>query len=223
MHVSRSRYLSYVPNSSDRIRMTSNMLPAFYLIVDDPAWLPRLCPVGLTFAQLRIKDKSLPETEKAIRDALKIARAHGCILVINDYWQQAIDAGADWVHLGQEDLDAADISALKAAGIRIGISTHTPAELERALALDPDYVALGPIYEPRGKTVDHAPQGLDRIREWKTRIPCPLVAIGGIRLEQASDVYAAGADSICVITDVLKAADPEQRCRDWLAEAGKKA
>ena len=142
---------------------------------------------------------------------MKIAGAHDCILVVNDYWQQAIDAGADWVHLGQEDLDTADVPALKAAGIRIGISTHTPDELDRALALDPDYVALGPIYEPRGKTVDHAPQGLDRIRQWKARIPCPLVAIGGIRLEQASGVYAAGADSICVITDVLKAADPEQR------------
>lgn len=197
------------------------MLPAFYLIVDDPVWLTRLCPVGLTFAQLRIKNRNPREIETAIRDALKIARAHDCILVINDYWQQAIDAGADWVHLGQEDLDTADISALKAAGIRIGISTHTSAELDRALALDPDYVALGPIYEPRGKMVDHAPQGLDRIREWKTRIPCPLVAIGGIRLEQASDVYAAGADSICVITDVLKATDPEQRCRDWLIEAVK--
>ncbi|WP_346895207.1 thiamine phosphate synthase [uncultured Roseibium sp.] len=203
--------------------MTPKMLPPFYLIVDDPAWLTRLCPVGLTFAQLRIKDKSLPETEKAIRNALKIAGANDCILVINDYWQHAIDAGADWVHLGQEDLDTADISALKAAGIRIGISTHTPAELDRALTLAPDYVALGPIYEPRGKMVDHAPQGLDRIREWKTRIACPLVAIGGIRLEQASGVYAAGADSICVITDVLKAADPEQRCRDWLFEAGEKA
>lgn len=198
------------------------MLPPFYLIVDDPSWLDRLCPVGLTFAQLRIKDKGLPEIETAIRNALKIAHAHDCILVINDYWQQAIDAGADWVHLGQEDLDTADVRALKDSGIRIGISTHTPAELERALALEPDYVALGPIYEPRGKTVDHAPQGLDRIREWKTRISCPLVAIGGIRVEQAAEVYAAGADSICVITDVLKAADPEQRCRDWLAQARQK-
>ncbi|WP_346909593.1 thiamine phosphate synthase [uncultured Roseibium sp.] len=202
--------------------MTYKMLPPFYLIVDDPSWLTRLCPVGLRFAQLRIKDKSLPETEKAIRDAVKIARGHDCILVVNDYWHQAIDAGADWVHLGQEDLDTADVAALKAAGIRIGISTHTPAELDRALALDPDYIALGPIYEPRGKIVDHAPQGLDRIRQWKARIPCPLVAIGGIRLEQAADVYAAGADSICVITDVLQATDPEQRCRDWLIEAGKK-
>ncbi|MBD1545894.1 thiamine phosphate synthase [Labrenzia aggregata] len=198
------------------------MLPPFYLIVDDPSWLARLCPVGLKFAQLRIKDKSLPDISEAIRRGLEIARRYDCILVVNDYWQQAIDAGADWVHLGQEDLDTADVPALKRAGIRIGISTHTPAELERALALEPDYVALGPIFEPRGKTVDHAPQGLDRIREWKARIPCPLVAIGGIRVEQAAEVYAAGADSICVITDVLKAADPEQRCRNWLTEAGKK-
>lgn len=192
------------------------MLHPFYLIVDDPNWLTRLCPAGLRFAQLRVKDKPAPEVAALIRKGLAIARRYDCDLVINDYWQQAIAAGADWVHLGQEDLDTADIQAIKRAGIKIGISTHTPEELNRALDCDPDYVALGPIYEARGKKVDYAPQGLERIGIWKQRIACPLVAIGGIRLEQAAAVYAAGADSICIITDVLNAPDPEKRLQDWL-------
>ena len=192
------------------------MLHPFYLIVDAPNWLTRLCPAGLRFAQLRIKDKSAPEIAALIREGLAIARRYGCDLVINDYWQQAIAVGADWVHLGQEDLDTADIQAIKRAGIKIGISTHTPEELDRALDCDPDYVALGPIYEARGKKVDYAPQGLERIADWKQRLACPLIAIGGIRLEQAATVYAAGADSICVITDVLNAPDPEKRLQDWL-------
>lgn len=194
-------------------------LPPFYLIVDHPDWLERLCPVGLRLAQLRLKDLEAEEIRDHCAAALAIARQHGCLLVINDHWQAAIETGADWVHLGQEDLDTADLSALRRAGIKLGISTHTPEELDRALACDPDYVALGPIFEPRGKTVSHAPQGLARITEWKARISCPLVAIGGIRLEQAAGVYSAGADSICVITDVLNADDPEQRCGDWLSAA----
>jgi thiamine-phosphate diphosphorylase len=194
-------------------------LPPFYLIVDHPDWLQRLCPAGLRLAQLRLKNLDAGEIGGHCATALAIARRHDCVLVINDHWQAAIDAGADWVHLGQEDLDTADLPALRRAGLKLGISTHTPEELDRALACDPDYVALGPIFEPRGKQVSHAPQGLARITEWKTRISCPLVAIGGIRLEQAVAVYAAGADSICVITDVLNAENPEQRCRDWLKAA----
>lgn len=194
-------------------------LPPFYLIVDHPDWLERLCPVGLRLAQLRLKDIDPEEIRGHCSAALAIARQHDCLLVVNDHWRAAIETGADWVHLGQEDLDTADLPALRRAGIKLGISTHTPLELDRALACDPDYVALGPIYKPRGKKVSHAPQGLARITEWKTRISCPLVAIGGIRLEQAPGVYAAGTDSICVITDVLNADDPEQRCRDWLNAA----
>lgn len=196
-------------------------LPAFYLIVDDPSWLARLCPQGLRFAQLRVKDKTSAQAKALIRESLTIARAYDCLLVVNDYWQEAIETGAAWIHLGQEDLDTADVAAIKRTGIKIGISTHSPKELDRALAFDPDYVALGPIYEARGKKVDYAPQGLERIRIWRDRISCPLVTIGGIRLEQAADVYGAGADSICVITDVLQAEDPEQRLRDWLSCAHK--
>lgn len=176
----------------------------------------RLCPVGLKLAQLRIKGKQPEKTTSLIHDGLKIAAHHGCTLVINDHWQEAIDAKAEWVHLGQEDLDITDIPALKQSGIKIGLSTHTPEELDRALEINPDYIALGPIFKPRGKSVDHAPQGLRQIANWKAHIKCPLIAIGGIRLEQAHKVFEAGADTVCVITDVLEDNVPEERCRAWL-------
>jgi len=114
-------------------------------------------------------------------------------------------------------LAAADVKALKAHGIKIGISTHSVEELETALAVEPDYVALGPIWETKLKVMKWAPQGLDRIREWKTRIgSLPLVAIGGITPERASSVIEAGAQSAAVITDFFTHPDPEARIRTWL-------
>ena len=117
-----------------------------------------------------------------IARALEFASAHDCQLVVNDYWREAIDLGADFVHLGQGDLVGADIAAIKAAGIRLGISTHSIAELDIALGVEPDYIALGPIYPTKLKAMPWAPQGLARIAEWRSKIGCPLVAIGGITL-----------------------------------------
>jgi thiamine-phosphate pyrophosphorylase len=192
----------------------------FYPIVPDADWLARLVPLGVRTVQLRIKDAPRGEAARQIAASLKVARAHGCQLIVNDYWREAIDAGADWVHLGQEDLAAADLAAIKAAGVQIGISTHSEAELEIALAAAPAYVALGPVYETKLKAMKWAPQGLDRVRQWKARIgDKPLVAIGGITLPRAPAVLAAGALSVAVITDFMTAADPEQRVRDWLAWA----
>ena len=124
------------------------------------------------------------------------------------------------MHLGQEDLAGADVAALKAKGVRLGISTHSLDELAVALAAQPDYVALGPIYETKLKVMAWAPQGLDRIADWKRRIGnLPLIAIGGITPERADGVVAAGADSIAVITDFFTHADPDARVRQWLAWA----
>jgi len=192
------------------------MLDRFYLIVDSTDWLLRLFPHGLNFVQLRLKDLPSYTLSSEIRKAVAISEKYGRTLVINDHWTQAIDAGAEYLHLGQEDLEETDLRAVRNAGIKIGISTHTEEELERALELDPDYVALGPIFEPRGKKVSYAPQGLSKIGIWKRRIACPLVAIGGITLQQSKDVFSAGADVICVITDVLNSDDPEERTRTWL-------
>jgi len=193
------------------------MLDRFYPIVPDSGWVETIVPLGVKFVQLRVKDVAEDEVSKQISQALSVCRQHDCTLVVNDYWREAIDLGADFVHLGQEDLAEADINAIRRAGIRLGVSTHTHDELDRALAVAPDYVALGPIYETTLKVMRYDPQGLDRIGEWKRMISCPLVAVGGITLERAPDVFAAGADSIAVVTDVVKHPKPEQRVKDWLA------
>jgi thiamine-phosphate pyrophosphorylase len=188
------------------------MLHRFYLIVDGAHWLKRLLPCGVKLVQLRVKDKLEDETAREIAEAKRLCARHGAQLIVNDYWQAAIDAGCDYIHLGQEDLAAADLDAIKRAGLKLGISTHTHAELELALQAKPDYIALGPIYPTILKAMRFAPQGLETIGEWKRRIGAlPLVAIGGITLERAPGVLAAGADSIAVVTDVLRNSDPEKR------------
>ena len=192
----------------------------FYPIVPDLAWLRRLVPLGVKTIQLRLKDASSEVVRREIAASLDICKRHGCQLIVNDYWREALSLGADYVHLGQEDLAGADVAALKAKAVRLGISTHSPDELAIALAAQPDYVALGPIYETKLKVMKWAPQGLDRITDWKERIDVlPLVAIGGITPERAGGVVAAGADSIAVITDFFTHADPDARVRQWLAWA----
>lgn len=192
-------------------------LDVFYPIVPDADWLARLVPLGVRTVQLRIKDAAPEDVRRQIAASLTVARRHDCQLIVNDYWREAIDEGADYVHLGQEDLAAADLSAIKSAGLRLGISTHSEAELAVALAAKPDYVALGPIYETKLKVMKWAPQGLDRLGDWKRRIGAlPLVAIGGITPERADAVLAAGAQSVAVITDFMTAADPERRVQQWL-------
>ena len=194
-------------------------LPRFYPIVPDASWVARLARAGVKLIQLRMKDEAQGAITPAIREALAASRAHGCEVVVNDYWREAIDCGASFVHLGQGDLETADASAIRRAGLKLGISTHSHEELDRALREDPDYIALGPIYETTLKVMPWAPQGLARIGEWKALAKRPLVAIGGITLERAPAVFAAGADSIAVVSDVVFHPDPEQRSRDWLALA----
>ncbi len=196
------------------------MIDSFYPVLPDITWLERLVPLGVRFVQLRLKDAPEPEVRSQINAAMALCEQHGAKLVINDYWREAIDLGADFLHLGQEDLAAADVPAIRQAGIRLGVSSHDHDELAKALAVQPDYVALGPIYETKLKKMKWAPQGLNRVREWKAAIPCPLVAIGGITLERAPDVLAAGADSIAVVTDLVTHADPEARTREWLSAIG---
>ena len=189
-------------------------LARFYPIVPDIGWLARIVPLGIKLVQLRIKDGTRAHIVDQTRKALTLTRSHGCQLILNDYWDVAIEAGADFIHLGQNDLRQADLPAVKRAGIRFGVSTHDEQELAAALAVNPEYVALGPIYETKLKAMPWAPQGLDRIKEWRGKTgTLPLVAIGGLTPERADGVMAAGADSLAVITDFLTAADPEARIR----------
>lgn len=193
------------------------MLDPFYLIVDSAEWLARLLPCGVKLAQLRIKDRPESAVRSEIEESKALCERHGAQLIVNDYWQHAIGTGCDFVHLGQGDLDAADLCAIRRARIKFGISTHDEAELSRALETEPDYIALGPIYPTILKQMAFAAQGLPRITEWKTKTgSIPLVAIGGITLERAAGVLQAGADSVAVVTDISRAADPEQRARDWV-------
>ncbi|MDX2264403.1 MAG: thiamine phosphate synthase [Hyphomicrobiales bacterium] len=196
------------------------MLDRFYPIAPNAAWVARLAGLGVRTIQLRVKNESAEATAQHIRDSLAACKAHGAQLIVNDYWREAIDGGADYIHLGQEDLAAADLGAIRRAGLKLGVSTHDRAELETALAAEPDYVALGPIYETTLKKMRFAPQGLERIGEWKRLAGRPLVAIGGITLERAPGVFAAGADSIAVVSDVINAADPDARVKSWLAACG---
>jgi thiamine-phosphate pyrophosphorylase len=193
----------------------------FYPVVDSLAWIERLTRLGVGTVQLRAKDLSHEAAVAIVREALAITRGTGTELIVNDYWRVAIEAGARHVHLGQEDLAEADVGAIRTAGLTLGLSTHDDEELATALRHEPDYVALGPIYPTTLKAMRFAPQGLDKIGEWKRRIGAiPLVAIGGITLERAPGVFAAGADSIAVVSDVTQNADPDRRVRDWLALVG---
>ena len=193
------------------------MFDRFYPIFDSPEWLERMLPLGLKLVQLRFKTRDGEALRKAITTAQALCDAHDCILVVNDYWREAIDAGCSFVHLGQEDLDLADIPALRRAGIKLGISTHDGDELERALSLMPDYVALGPVYPTILKKMKWHQQGLERVTEWKRRIgDVPLVGIGGMSVERAAGVFEAGADIVSVVTDITLNDAPEARLQQWL-------
>ena len=196
----------------------------FYPVVDSLAWVVRLTALGVGTIQLRAKDLDDSRALQIVTDALAITSGTATKLVINDYWRAAIVAGAKHLHLGQEDLAEADLGAIREAGLTLGLSTHDDAELETALSAGPDYIALGPIFPTTLKSMRFAPQGIAKITEWKKRIgDIPLVAIGGIKFEQAAAIFAAGADSIAVVSDITQNADPDARVRQWLGDSAKAA
>lgn len=195
-------------------------LAPFYQIVDDAHWLERFLPLGLELVQLRIKDKPLSHIRDQVKTAKALCDEANCQLVINDYWQIAIDEGCDMIHLGQEDLADAELKTIKQHHLKLGLSTHDRAELQIAIDAEPDYIALGPVYHTILKAMKWRPQGVDKVTRWKQRLgDIPLVAIGGLSVERAAAVYHAGADAICVVTDVLLHEQPEQRLSQWLAMA----
>lgn len=194
------------------------MINRFYLIVSDVTALEQLVPLGVKLVQLRIKD----QPQNMIREQLIRARAvcakYNAQLIVNDHWQLAVDTKCDFVHLGQEDMDNADFAALRKAGTKIGLSTHDEDELDRALSHNPDYIALGPIYETQLKAMKWDPQGLERISLWKCLAgETPLVAIGGLTPERLPAVFEAGADSAAVVTDIQCASDPIGRTQEWIS------
>lgn len=196
-------------------------LPRFYPIFDDVAWLRRMLPLGIKLVQMRLKDKPEDALRAQLSEARELCAAHGAVLVVNDHWQLAIELGCDWVHLGQEDLNAADVTAIRTAGLKLGVSTHDKAELARALVLQPDYVALGPIYPTILKKMKWHQQGIEKLSVWKALVgDIPLVAIGGMSTDRATGAFEAGADVVSAVTDITLHDDPENRVKAWLEVCG---
>ncbi len=199
----------------------------FYPVVSTAAWVSRLLGWGVRTIQLRAKaaDHSVDTLQREVRAAVEAGRAApGAQVFINDHWQLALDAGAYGVHLGQEDLNTADIEALRRAGLRLGLSTHTLAELARAHAVQPSYLAIGPIYPTTLKVMPYEPVGLERLAAWaRDAAPYPVVAIGGISLQRLPGVMAClkgENDGAAVVSAVTLAADPQQAVIQGLKLAG---
>ncbi|MGC9162827.1 MAG: bifunctional hydroxymethylpyrimidine kinase/phosphomethylpyrimidine kinase [Thiomonas sp.] len=193
--------------------------PGFYPIVPDADWVLRLLEWGVCTIQLRIKGVEGTALRLQIRAAVQAAQeVPGAQLFINDHWREALDAGAYGVHLGQEDVHTADLPALNAAGLRLGLSTHTPAEIARAHALRPSYIALGPVYPTTLKAMPYRPLGLQRLAMWRQWLTprYPVVAIGGIGLSQMPGVRATGVSGAAVVSAVTQAANPRLAVREAL-------
>jgi len=183
-------------------------------------WIERIAPLGIEMVQLRLKEASDDQIYHQIAQALEVCAQHNVQLIVNDYWQAAIELGADYIHLGQEDLASCDLGAIKQAGIKLGISTHSEEELATALAAEPDYIALGPVYKTILKEMKWDPQGLLTVTQWCEKIErektgLPLVAIGGINLERATHVFASGADSCADVRDIVTASHPRLQVQNW--------
>ena len=192
-------------------------LDPFYLIVDSADWIEKLIPLGVKLVQLRMKNVPLEVLHQHIQRAKLVCKQFHCQLIINDYWKAAIEEKCDFIHLGQEDLVDANVDKIKKAGLKLGVSTHDASELNKALAVKPDYVALGPVYQTILKKMKWQPQGLEKVTRWKKLVgDLPLVAIGGLNPERAKAVLEAGADSAAVVTDIALNENPEDRVKQWL-------
>lgn len=190
----------------------------FYAVVPTADWVERMARAGADTVQLRNKDLAGDALRREIERSVAACGSGKTQLFINDYWQEAIEAGAYGVHLGQEDMDGADLEAIAGAGLRLGLSTSSIAELDRALAANPNYVASGAVFATPTKVMDTAPQGLDRLREYVAYAGnVPVVAIGGIDLSNAKEVLATGVSSLAVVRAVTGAADPEAAVRAFQA------
>ena len=179
-----------------------------YPVVDSAQWIERLLDAGVRTLQLRIKDQRDEEVEADVVAAIALGRRYNARLFINDYWRLAIKHQAYGVHLGQEDLQATDLSTIRAAGLRLGVSTHDDMEIDVALAARPSYIALGHVFPTQTKQMPSAPQGLEQLARHVERLAdYPTVAIGGISLARAPAVIATGVGSIAVVSAITQAAD----------------
>lgn len=189
-----------------------------YPVVDSDDWVQKLVDEGIETIQLRVKDRNQTQTREHIDAAVNCLNGRPVNFFVNDHWQLAIEAGAYGVHLGQEDLHDANLEAIANAGLRLGISTHSYWELARALAVNPSYIALGPIYATTSKQMPFSPQGIPRLQQWVDMLQAdyPVVAIGGINLERARELKPTGVGSVAMITAITLAEDYREATRDLL-------
>jgi hydroxymethylpyrimidine kinase/phosphomethylpyrimidine kinase/thiamine-phosphate diphosphorylase len=197
----QTRSLSFTPLSEVDLGL--------YAVVDSAAWVQRVLAFGVKTVQLRIKTPELVDIRREVQLSVQYAKAAQAQLFINDHWQLAIEEGAYGVHLGQEDLHVADLQAIAQAGLRLGLSTHCYWEVCRAWALQPSYIACGPMYATQSKDMPWQPQSTDNVAYWSALLPLPLVAIGGINVQRASEARKAGAAGVAVISAITAAASPE--------------
>lgn len=204
--------LPRIPGRDETARHTFPRLShpiGLYAVVATPEWVRRCVDLGVDTVQLRMKDASASELRRAVSACVAATEGSGTRLFVNDHWQEAIRAGAYGVHLGQEDLETADLAAIADAGIRLGVSTHSYFEIARAHAVTPSYVAIGPIWATTTKPMKFAPQGVERLRRW-VRLLAPLyrlTAIGGISTERVPSVMATGVGSVAVVRAITEAPD----------------
>ena len=188
-----------------------------YAVLPDAQWVGRMARAGVPTVQLRFKSQDPQAITREVQAAVAAVQGTSARLFINDHWQAAIDAHAYGVHVGQEDLDALPATALDAirtAGLRLGVSTHGYAEMVRAQAVRPSYIALGAVFPTTLKRMATAPQGVARLAAYvRLMHQYPLVAIGGISAEQFPEILATGAGSIAVVRALVNAQDPEAQAQ----------
>lgn len=224
-HLMKRLYADVIPwltTSAQQAKKRLDFAPlknplGFYTIINELSWFSKLHDWGVKTVQLRLKERSAQSSFEKVQFAVKIFNQHEQQLFINDDWGSAIATNAYGIHLGQEDLKNCDLSAIHAANLRLGISTHSLSELARAKALRPSYIAFGPIYPTKTKSMTFNPQGLEKLKKWRRMVSEPLVAIGGINLKNIEGILACKVDSVAVISAVTKAADSALACRQFLS------
>ncbi len=187
----------------------------FYPIIDRASWIPKLAGSGVKTLQLRIKDLSDNDLAREIEEGINVARQHHINLYINDHWQLAVEFNAYGVHLGQEDLGSADMTLLHEAGLRVGISTHSLYEAAIGHRYNPSYLAFGPIFPTTCKSMAFGPQGFERLKDWLSLWPYPIVPIGGLKLHHSCELQQIGLNNAAVISDITNDKNPEARAKAW--------
>lgn len=199
------------------------VMPRLYVILDagmltEPAGetAKKLIEAGVQLLQYRDKKAAARELWSASRLLAEVARRGNCSFFVNDRPDIAYLAGADGVHVGQEDLGVEQARALVGAERWVGVSTHNAKQFEEAAATSADYIAVGPIFPTSSKANPDPVVGTELLRRVRSLTRKPIVAIGGITLERAPEVLAAGADSVAVISDILQAKDPAAKAREYI-------